>query len=774
MFPIFIFSRAVQHTFVSVVVAGILVGQEPAFATNPSVPLNPVVFGERAVPPVGHRPFSIDDMLRRRTIGDVQPSPTYRLVAVTISRPAAPGERFMADNRVLDDNANGRADLFILDTGGGAPAYTSQSIPGLRTAYAPVWSADGSRLAFLGILRNGITKIVVWDAETRRSRSFKIHSARRGVPLRGARGVATDTGLVWVNHDTLAFVAAPDRPDRLTATIQAWRKTWAGDPSVRIWSTTTPVSCRAEDALTMVSAETGLTRTLAVGQIKGASFSPAADSAIVVTGEARRSIAFNGRKAFPPQANLADFEMRAAWRADIVRIGDGERRPWLGNAEGPVSQYSVPAWSRDGRRAYAVTRTGYVEGNGPVDLITRDIATGKSVHHRFTALHSAELAGDIYLLKARVPEGVELPIATGPNFAREPHVALEDLTPDQRDALGLDIKFLARKQRPAAPMEQAVFDGWSAGAIALFHADAPDGTYLWAVGPGGKSRVLLSTNGFVAGITRAAFRRVEYQVGGEERSGVLFLPTVARGDGATLPLVMTAYPGFSAPKPYLSAANASSDWQLRSLLAHGFAVFVVDFRAFPKDGAGVLTERIMREMIPAIAAAKALPEIDSRRIGYFGHSYGAVTGLTALAQVRDFAAAVISAPVANLARYGLSPRPEVADLNCAPTVTSDLQEVQDADGFLSFDGPIGDHLPDYLAQSPIWQASRIVTPTLMVRGELDSFNGADELFAALAEKGVDAELAVYRAEPHSLGSPGNVHDASARIIRWFETYLRER
>ena len=750
--------------------AMLLVTSPTAFAAARVMDDNPIILGPPLSPKAQVRPFSIEDVLARREIDAVRPAPSGDRIALTIGRPIGGGELYPPENRMLNVSVGGRNDLLVLNAVTGGVLLDTRSRDELRSVHAPVWSPDGRQLAFFGIGRDSRTRLYIWESGTGLISAHVIPPVRQRLPLRGADGVATDAGLVWTDDDALAFVAAPDMPDPLSARATAWRATEAGEPSVRVWSTDAPATCRPDDALVSIAADTGTMLTLASGPIKGAAFAPGGDTAIVITAEPQMSLAPAGRLAFPPQANLSDYQKRAPWRADIVQTADGSRISWLADEEGPVSTDSLPAWSRDGARFYAVTRRGYVTANGPADLITRDEAAGEGGRRHFAALHSAELAGDLYLLGRAIPKGFELPINPGPNFAREPRTRIEDLSPEQRQGLPDGGEGLPKRRLPPpAPAEGAAFDGF-AGDAAIFHADTPDGTFLWSVAQDGAARVLLSTNTSFAQVASPAYRTVPYAVGDAARSGLLYLPTNYPVAGR-LRLVVTAYPGFSAPRPRLANANLFYEWQLRLLLANGFAVFVVDFRAFPKDGDGVLTERIMREMTPAIAAAKSLPEIDPDRVGYYGHSYGGVTGLTVLGRSHDFAAAVISAPVADLLRYGLSARPEVADLACSPSATLDLQELQDADGFLSLNGPMTDHVEDYLRQSPIWTAGDITTPVLMIRGELDGFNGADELFAALAEKGVEAELAVYAAEPHNLASPGNIRDAGTRILAWFRTYL---
>ena len=83
----------------------------------------------------------------------------------------------------------------------------------------------------------------------------------------------------------------------------------------------------------------------------------------------------------------------------------------------------------------------------------------------------------------------------------------------------------------------------------------------------------------------------------------------------------------------------------------------------------------------------------------------------------------------------------------------------------------------YLSRSPVFAGARLRTPSLITSGGRDRATPAGqavELFRALREQGVDAELVVYPKEGHGISDLAARGDWAARSIAWLERWMPAR
>ena len=79
--------------------------------------------------------------------------------------------------------------------------------------------------------------------------------------------------------------------------------------------------------------------------------------------------------------------------------------------------------------------------------------------------------------------------------------------------------------------------------------------------------------------------------------------------------------------------------------------------------------------------------------------------------------------------------------------------------------------------SPFNYADRVNEPILMFHGEADNNSGtfpiqSDRFFAALRGLGATATLVTYPAEAHGYAARETVLDCVARMIEWFDRYVK--
>ena len=161
------------------------------------------------------------------------------------------------------------------------------------------------------------------------------------------------------------------------------------------------------------------------------------------------------------------------------------------------------------------------------------------------------------------------------------------------------------------------------------------------------------------------------------------------------------------------------------------------------------------------ACLKTAPEIDRRRLGVAGGSYGGFMTNWIIGHTDRFRAAVTSRSISNFLSFVGS-----SDFGFAWPK-----------GFFSHDSAWSDP-KKYLAMSPLTYLAAMKTPTLIEHQEEDHrcpMEQAEQLWAALKWKGVPVEFVRYPQEPHGMsrgGRPDRRLDRLERIGRWFDKYLK--
>jgi dipeptidyl aminopeptidase/acylaminoacyl peptidase len=160
------------------------------------------------------------------------------------------------------------------------------------------------------------------------------------------------------------------------------------------------------------------------------------------------------------------------------------------------------------------------------------------------------------------------------------------------------------------------------------------------------------------------------------------------------------------------------------------------------------------------AALAAYPQIDPKRIGVTGGSYGGLMTNHLIAHTDRFACAVSERGVSgNISDFLLSD----IGFSCVP----------DTYGATPWQGA-----EKLRAASALARADRIKTPTLFIHGGDDATCGPEQsemLYAALRYHGTDAELFVADGETHGFpfdGTPYLRVERLDRMVQWFRRYLK--
>jgi dipeptidyl aminopeptidase/acylaminoacyl peptidase len=280
---------------------------------------------------------------------------------------------------------------------------------------------------------------------------------------------------------------------------------------------------------------------------------------------------------------------------------------------------------------------------------------------------------------------------------------------------------------------------------------------LVAVPPEGDPRTLVSCTHPGTDLVRswiADRRRLAWMApDGLEIHGLITLP---RGDG---------------PFPLILAVHGGPVWAVRDLwpgvatgllVRRGYAVLQPNprgswgrGRAFAEKVVGDMGGADAADVLAGVDQAVAAGLADPDRVGVMGGSYGGFMAAWLPCIDDRFKAAVSIAPVtdwyserfgSNLGRW-----------------TSD---------FLGGDAHA--RQGHYHERSPVLHAERNRTPTLFTSGFKDRatpLGQAVEMYRALREHGVEADVALYPLEGHGVRTFPGIIDLTTRTVAWFERFI---
>ena len=150
-------------------------------------------------------------------------------------------------------------------------------------------------------------------------------------------------------------------------------------------------------------------------------------------------------------------------------------------------------------------------------------------------------------------------------------------------------------------------------------------------------------------------------------------------------------------------------------------------------------------------------EIDSGKLFVTGGSYGGFMTNWVITQTNRFKAAVSVASVSDMISF---------------YATSMYQDLVHAEfrGFPWAD----DNYALLWKWSPLAHVQNVTTPTMFLHGENDNdvhITQAEQMFTALRQRGIEAELVRYPREGHGFREPKHRLDAAERTVAWFDRFL---
>ena len=243
---------------------------------------------------------------------------------------------------------------------------------------------------------------------------------------------------------------------------------------------------------------------------------------------------------------------------------------------------------------------------------------------------------------------------------------------------------------------------------------------------------------------------------GLELDGLVLLPRDRKP--GPLPTIVDIHGG-----PSWAAKYAFNPGYALPFAAAGYAVFLPNYRGntgwgqkFARLNIGDPGGAEFDDILAGIDRCVAEGFADPARLGVTGVSYGGYMTAWAVATTDRFKAAIMISGISN-------------------QLSSHYSCNHDFHGFIN-GGPLNEKRNQDVAldRSPLMRLDKPTTPTLILHGAEDRctpLGQAQEFYAALYERGVDAELVVYPREGHGFQEREHRLDAWRRAVAWFDRYL---
>jgi dipeptidyl aminopeptidase/acylaminoacyl peptidase len=165
------------------------------------------------------------------------------------------------------------------------------------------------------------------------------------------------------------------------------------------------------------------------------------------------------------------------------------------------------------------------------------------------------------------------------------------------------------------------------------------------------------------------------------------------------------------------------------------------------------------DVMGGVEFARSHYNVDDRRLGVTGYSYGGFLANWVITHTTRFAAAIAGAGISNwISDYG----------------TADIPRTKESEFF----GPPWDPRAHEIlrAQSPIEYVASVKTPTLFVDGESDvrvPISEAEQMYTALRKLHVAARMVRYPDSYHGGWSPWNTVHRYYEELKWWKRWLGE-
>ncbi len=244
---------------------------------------------------------------------------------------------------------------------------------------------------------------------------------------------------------------------------------------------------------------------------------------------------------------------------------------------------------------------------------------------------------------------------------------------------------------------------------------------------------------------------------GDKLQGALFLPANYE-KGKRYPTIVYYYEKMSQQLNRYAQPSANG-FNKSVYTSNGYAVLFPDI-TYKINDPGMSAVWCV---LPAIDAAVAAGVVDRSKVGLQGHSWGGYQTAFLVTQA-DFAAAVAGAPLTNMISMYSSIYFNSGSAN-QPIFESSQGR---------FKGGYWDNLEAYQRNSPVYYASQVKTPLIILHNDKDGavdWNQGIEYYNTLRRLKKPVIMLQYVGENHGLQKAANQKDYTVRMKEFFDHYL---
>ncbi len=260
--------------------------------------------------------------------------------------------------------------------------------------------------------------------------------------------------------------------------------------------------------------------------------------------------------------------------------------------------------------------------------------------------------------------------------------------------------------------------------------------------------------------TAQLFRWTTYD--GKPAEGILYLPEDFNPD-EEYPMIAYFYETYTEDLYTHFDMEPSWSWiNFPFYVSRGYAIFVPDIH-FNIGTPGESSYNYVCSGVEAVC--RQFPNIDIKRVGIDGQSWGGYQTAYLVTRTNMFACAGSGAPVSNMTsafggiRWGSGDSRQAQYEVGQSRIGQNLWEVPEL----------------YIANSPVFHANRVETPLLIMHNDNDGavpwYQGI-EMFMALRRLGKPVWMLQYNGEAHNLKERRNRKDITRRLQQFFDHYLK--
>jgi dipeptidyl aminopeptidase/acylaminoacyl peptidase len=632
---------------------------------------------------------------------------------------------------------------------GAARAAARGLTSGAAHSAFPVWSPDGSRLAFVREDRTG-GRVIVWDAA--RDQMTPI-----GTPYTGRAYLAPQ----WDPSGARIIFASPlpDEPAK-PYRVRAVQSTDAKIPGDQFFTDERKATLTSIDVAsgrqTDLAARAIVLRSFRVSPVGGQLMYVAADpqtlgvigkeqndtfvlSMDVASSSPARKLAERGRFSWSP--NGQQLLYTRGGRLMALPAAGGEPHAWSDALKVATSE---PVWAPDGK-----TFAALVADPSAVDPELEPVKPGMYTTARpFEDVYLVSADGSAKNLTGAFEDQTSDPV-WAPDGTALYFKAVDNTTYDEK-IYRYTVATSALDAIAHGPEAYGALLTSPAGIVTrIENATHPDD--LWLLDAKGARSRVTDLNPQLARFSFSTPDLFYFRSADGDRLGALLYKPAHLAAGAQVPVITWIYEKMTPARHRFNARD-------QMFISHGYALLMPNV----KVRVGQTADSFEKCVVPAVNAVREMG-FTNGRFGLWGHSFGAYATSNLITRTDIFSAAVSGATPPDLFRNWASGRDRDS---------RNIETGQARMGGSPFVYP-----QRYFSQSAFYRLDQVNTPVLILHGEKDLtilFGEGEMMFYALRQLGKTAEFVAYANGDHSLSkhSRADALDVNRRILEWFDKYLK--